>query len=48
MVTQFAVIHMKEYCHLCMIDSLVCYAQIVWVDFDTDTHQTLGEFVIVQ
>jgi hypothetical protein len=48
MVTQFAVIYMKPYCHLHAIDSLVCYAWIVWIDFESDTRQTLGEFAIVQ
>jgi hypothetical protein len=47
-VTQFAVMHIKAYCHLCAIDSLVHYARIVWVDFESNTCQTLGEFMIVQ
>jgi hypothetical protein len=47
-VTQFAVIHVKAYCHLRAINNLVCHAWIVWVDFESDTHQTLGEFAIVQ
>jgi hypothetical protein len=48
MVTQFAVIHVKEYCHLRAVDNLVRHAWIVWVDFKSDTRQTLGEFAIVQ
>jgi hypothetical protein len=48
MVTQFAVIHMKAYCHLHAINNLVGHAWIVWVDLKSDTRQTLGEFAIVQ
>jgi hypothetical protein len=47
-VTQFAVIHMKAYCHLHAVDNLVHHAWIVWVDLKSDTHQTLGEFAILQ
>jgi hypothetical protein len=47
-VTQFAVIHVKAYCHLRAIDNLVRNAWIVWVDLKSDTLQTLGEFAIVQ
>jgi hypothetical protein len=39
MVTQFAVIHVKVYCDLHAIDSLVHYAQLMWIDFESDTHQ---------
>jgi hypothetical protein len=48
MVTQFAVIHMKVYCHLRAVDNLICHAWIVWVDLKSGTRQTLGEFAIVQ
>jgi hypothetical protein len=48
MVTQFAVIHVKAYCHLHAVDNFVCHAWIVWVDLKSDTRQTLGEFAIVQ
>jgi hypothetical protein len=37
-VTQFAVIHVKAYCHLRAVNNLV----------KSDTRQTLGEFAIVQ
>jgi hypothetical protein len=47
-VTQFAVIHVKAYCHLRAVDNLVCHAWIVWVDLKSNTGQTLGEFAIVQ
>jgi hypothetical protein len=46
MVTQFAVIHMEAYCHLRAINSLVCHAWIIRIDFESDTSQTLGEFAI--
>jgi hypothetical protein len=46
MVTQFAVIHVKAYCHLRAVDNLVHHAGIIWVDLKSDTHQTLGEFAI--
>jgi hypothetical protein len=48
MVTQFAVIHVKAYRHLCAIDNLVRHAWIIWVDLKSNTRQILGEFVIVQ
>jgi hypothetical protein len=32
MVTQFAVIHIKAYCHLRAIDNLVCYAAMDHMD----------------
>jgi hypothetical protein len=47
-VTQFAVIHVKAYCHLRAVNNLVRHAWIIRVDLKSDTRQTLGEFVIVQ